>query len=84
MSSPRKGCAAIAIPARKAVRRSAEMPASRAVIVLDEHRQQVLRKIAAVAPVKETRCQLGREERTQMLVPLAGERPPSLAPQALT
>jgi hypothetical protein len=41
--------------------------------MLDEHRQQVLRKIAAVAPVEETRCQLGRRK-GQMLVQLAGER----------
>ena len=75
-SSPRKGCAATAMPARKARGGNAEMPASGAVIGLDEHPQQVSCKIAAVAPVKETRCQLGRGERTQMLVQLAGERRP--------
>jgi DNA-binding CsgD family transcriptional regulator len=43
-----------------------------------------LRKIAAVAPVKETRCQLGREERTQMLVQLAGKRRPFSGRAAVT
>jgi hypothetical protein len=78
---PWRASAARAAPG---LREPAGRPREDPGIVLDEHPQQVSCKIAAVAPLKETRCQLGREERTQMLVQLAGERRPFSGRAAVT